>query len=502
MLFKHSKHSAEVKASGKTGIHILILIVLGFAVYSNVLSNGFIGDDHVKVEKNLFYRSLVNLPHLFDSSYLAYQNDYFYKDPPYFSSGEVSYRPMISLFYFMDYQIWHENPFGWHLDSILLHILNVVLVYIFVSMILRSEKIGLLSAVLFCVHPIQAEVVNAISYRHAMLDAFFVLWAFIFYIKGKEVSPKWGRALYVLSVVCYFLGVFSRESAVVFPVMLFLYDYFILGKKDVLLPREFFRRYIWFYVVTVFFLFIYFFVFPNTALPDNQLLGGSLGWHVLSIALNFFRYLFWLIFPMFVNVIPPLYAPDISHTPFKETIICCLSFLAFVVLAVQCFRIEKKVLLFLLWFIVFFIPVSNVIPLANPVAHRFMYLPSIGVCVLGGIFFEKILCEFRRLGYVLIVAMVLMSCSMTFSINMLWKNELRLFLALVRLYPENKKSHEVLGMAYFNLGLYQEAKTYLRKALEMGSTDPRMQKELKMIADKETESKNPSGSLEQGGVGQ
>ncbi len=498
MLFKHS---AEVKASGKTGINVLILIVLGFAVYSNVLSNGFIGDDHVVIEKNLFYRSWNNWPHLFDKTYLSHQGDYFYKEPPYFSSGAVSYRPMISLFYFLDFHLWQDNPFGWHLDSILLHILNVVLVYFLGSMILRNAKVGLLSAVLFCVHPIQSEVVNAISYRHGMLDAFFVLGAFIFYIKGKEVSQKWGQVLYVLSVVCYFLGVFSRESAVVFPIMLFLYDYFILGQKEVLQPVEFFRRYIWFYVVMAFFLFIYFFVFPNTALPDNQLLGGSLGLHVLSIVLNFFRYLFWLIFPMFVNVIPPLYAPDFTNTPFKEIIICCMSFLAFVVLAVQCLKIEKKALLFLLWFFVFFIPVSNVIPLANPVAHRFMYLPSIGVCVLGGIFFERVLCEFRKLGYVLIVGMVLMSCSMTFSINMLWKNELRLFLALVRLYPENKKSHEVLGMAYFNLGLYQEAKTYLRKALEMGSTDPRMQKELKVITDKETELKNPSGPLEQG-VGQ
>jgi len=40
--------------------------------------------------------------------------------------------------------------------------------------------------------------------------------------------------------------------------------------------------------------------------------------------------------------------------------------------------------------LIFYIPVSNIIPLANPVGYRFMYLPSLGILTLEAVFLFKI----------------------------------------------------------------------------------------------------------------
>ncbi len=463
---------------------IVLLILMGGAVYYNSLFNGFVSDDHIVIEKNLFYKSWNNLPRLFDNSYLAHQNDYFIKEPPYDSSGAVSYRPMISLFYFLDYHFWQENPFGWHLDSVVLHLINTLLLYYLVLLMLKNETTAFLTAVFFCVHPVQSEAVNVISYRHAMLDTFFVLLGLIFYVKASAAAQKRNMGCYVLSLLCYFFAVFSRESAVVFPFIVFLYDFFVLQQKEAINPRQFIRRYTLFYVVTLFFLYIYFFVFPNTALPENHLLGGALGVHALSIVMNFFRYLFWLLFPMFVNVVAPMYAPVVNQETLGQVIVNCLAFLTFIMLSIKCVRGEKKALFFSLWFVVFFLPISNVIPLANPVAQRFMYLPSIGICALAAIFSQQLLSEFKRLGTGLISFLILLLCGMTISLNMLWANDLRLFLTLTRLYPENLRSQEFLGMVYFNMGLDKEAEEHLQKALELGSQDPRMETIFKIMKER------------------
>ena len=94
--------------------------MVSVAVYYNSLSNGFVFDDWVVIVKNKHIADLKNsLPSFFSNSYFK------------IAGGEASYRPLTTLSYFLIHAFAGLNPFYYHLGSILLHAINVMLVYPF-----------------------------------------------------------------------------------------------------------------------------------------------------------------------------------------------------------------------------------------------------------------------------------------------------------------------------------------------------------------------------------
>ena len=141
--------SSEVKKNGeKTSstafVHICFIIILCLVAYFNSLFNQFTYDDNVIIVDNYLFRNLENLPRLFGSAYFNY-------------AQEVTYRPIVTISYLVDYIIWGLKPFGYHLTSLLLHILTAITVYFLLKVIvgdtymrllhLSETKVSLLKAV-------------------------------------------------------------------------------------------------------------------------------------------------------------------------------------------------------------------------------------------------------------------------------------------------------------------------------------------------------------------
>src|SRR3989339_2269897 len=92
------------------------IILISLLLYLNTLPNTFVYDDAYVITENYFIKSWGNLPKLFTKDYLPF-------------SGELSYRPVVTLTYFIDYAIWRLNPFGYHLTNVILHAINCFLLY-------------------------------------------------------------------------------------------------------------------------------------------------------------------------------------------------------------------------------------------------------------------------------------------------------------------------------------------------------------------------------------
>ncbi|MBI5750153.1 MAG: hypothetical protein HZA00_13630 [Nitrospinae bacterium] len=122
---------SEVRGSRQHHIlSISLILLISIAIYSNTLKNGFVYDDEVTVVNNTLIKNLDNLPKLFS------RTDYFA------TSGEMSYRPVVTLTYFIDYAIYGLKPYGYHLTNLLLHAMNGVLLYIFLTLcIAQSSKL-------------------------------------------------------------------------------------------------------------------------------------------------------------------------------------------------------------------------------------------------------------------------------------------------------------------------------------------------------------------------
>ncbi|MEJ2744689.1 MAG: hypothetical protein P8123_03245 [bacterium] len=134
---------------------LLLLVIVCFVVYGNSLLNDFTYDDKGMMDEEMFS----NVHDL--NSFLTM--DY------YRFSGEMTFRPLVTLTYFSDFIFWYFMPFGFHLTNLLWHVATVIVVYLLLRRFLKSPLPPLLGAIVFAIHPIQTEAVNSVGFRFLSL---------------------------------------------------------------------------------------------------------------------------------------------------------------------------------------------------------------------------------------------------------------------------------------------------------------------------------------------
>jgi protein O-mannosyl-transferase len=438
------------------GKHIILILVLGFLTFGNSLFNGFVGDDHVLIVDNSFYKSLSNFPRLFQSNYIFdAQNLLLAKDD--LGAGSVSYRPLDNATYFLDYFIWKLNPFGFHLTNMLIHLANMVLVYSLLVSLGLFSSVALFSSLLFGLHPIQSEAVCAIGYRADSIACLFVLLAMIFWVRSRP----W------LSILSYLCAVFCKESVLMFPLLILIYENFFKSQRR----YGFYQLVLW--SISLFYVYLYLFVFPNSALPNNQPLGETLSSHILGVLQIFSEYIVAFINPANIHLMPALYAPPVE-TSMKGIVVPILIFGLFL----SMLFIRKRLYLFLvLWFTIFYIPISNIIPLANPVAYRFMYLPSIGFLSLIAIFLNNLfkMAFLERfslsLRSILRNSVIVFCIVLTVLLNSLWHNTFLVTSVWLKYYPDSWKAQQIMGLLYFKEKSFEKAEKYFLQSIQMGGRE-------------------------------
>ncbi len=115
---KRETTAGETRTVSKrdSAAHVLLIAGLCLAVYGNTLGNGFVYDDVPVIEDNYAIRNPANLSVLFHRDYFRV-------------FGELSFRPVVTATYFLDYALWRLRPAGYHLTNFLLHTVNGILFY-------------------------------------------------------------------------------------------------------------------------------------------------------------------------------------------------------------------------------------------------------------------------------------------------------------------------------------------------------------------------------------
>ncbi|HEX5032535.1 MAG TPA: hypothetical protein VFX78_13880 [Candidatus Eisenbacteria bacterium] len=139
---------------------------------------------------------------------------------PYFSN----YLPLHLVSYMVDYSLWGLNPFGFHLQSVVLAALNAVLAFFVVRRLFGSFALGWVAALLYAVHPSHVEAVAWVSIRKDLLSTVFLLLTLILYdeaTQGRKLRVAW----YAASVATFLLGLWSKMSIVALPLFMLVVDY-------------------------------------------------------------------------------------------------------------------------------------------------------------------------------------------------------------------------------------------------------------------------------------
>ena len=147
-----------------------------------------------------------------------------------FTSIEAAnWHPLTWLSHALDYQLFALNPAGHHFDSVLIHALNAVLLFLLLEWVTKRVGPSLLVAALFALHPLNVESVAWVAERKNVLSTLFfflTIAAYAWYAR----KPEWQR--YLLVAALFAAGLMAKPMVITLPFVLLLLDYWPLERMQ------------------------------------------------------------------------------------------------------------------------------------------------------------------------------------------------------------------------------------------------------------------------------
>lgn len=436
---------------------VLVIVLFSIVIYANSLKNGFVYDDATTIVGNTFIKHLSNLPGLLSKEI-------------YFSqSGEMTYRPVVTFTYFLDYALYGLNPWGFHLTNILLHAINGILLYVFLTFIISpssSLKIkspfslttnqSLLISLLFVANPVLTEAVNAISFREDLLAFLFYIATLILYLKLRLSLISTHRLstiiIYLLSCFSYILALFSKEMAVTLPLVVCCYEWLYSYKENSFVSRILNPYNIVYMIITLIYFYFRFYFFSNPV--DMVIPEWGINERLFTLPLLLLYYFKITIFPISLSAGYDITPIKLFSSYFIIPFAAVASFLTGV------FLLRKRyhgVTFGALFFAITLLPVYNIIPIGNPFAERYLYLPVLGFACAGGLAIHRMVSLSERYRLFAIMSIVFMFAALTIQRNSIWKSEYSLWANTLEKAPNSARGHYGMGNAFVYRGMLDEA---------------------------------------------
>jgi protein O-mannosyl-transferase len=401
----------------------LLVLVVAFT-YASSIGHGYVWDDNLIIVHNPLLAHPGNLARLF-----------FSEDTAVGSTGY--YRPVTYLSFALDRALWGTNPAGFHLTNLVLQICSVLLFYAATAALFARQRLALVAALIFALHPVAGETVNFLSGgRNTLLAACFTLLALLCHLKNRRFS----------ALACFTVAIFSKEFALLLPVFLLGYDMrFSQEKFD-------YRRYIHYLAPIACYLAL-----RSFAVQQANFLGEMNLPDALLAPYLVLRYLLNLIAPFQLKVLYDVH-------PGALLSVASLAVLALLAGAVYSRRKSRELLCAACWFLLFLLPVINLIPLqqAALMADRYAYFSLMGFswglaalcCSFGG-----------RAATAAVIVLCAAYAGTDLQRNGIWENEARFFTRMTQDAPDRFDGYQNLGMMYYKRGEISRAVPYLTTAL-------------------------------------
>ncbi len=244
--------------------NIVILVILCSIVFFNSLFINLLEvDDYNSL---LHKKSGINLKEIITTN-------------TYGSNDGGNYRPIEVLSHKIDSFIYgYENPVGRHHTNFLVHILNVLLVYVLVSGITKNRTTSLIAASFFAVFIIHSYSLSPVSWISGRVDLFVTLFYLLSIILFIRYVSNGSILTFSFSLVAFYFSLLSKEMAVTLPFVIVIYSWLFIDKDKVErdINHRTFERILWIAIAGGVLIFISAFIItPSffTALfsPDKNL---------------------------------------------------------------------------------------------------------------------------------------------------------------------------------------------------------------------------------------
>lgn len=484
-------------------LYAAAVFILTFTVFSFSLSGEFLDwDDSLNFVLNENYRGLAweNLKWMFTTFHMNH------------------YQPLAWLTLGIDYCLWGMNPFGYHLTAIILHSFNSVLFFLlclvfFKSMPSDAGSHGLfpnnnsenmmlwpafMAAVFFAWHPLRAESVSWITERRDLLCGFFYLSSLLAYFKyaafekeyaeqtGKALPENTGNKMFIISLLLFLCGLFSKSMAIILPPVLVLLDFYPLRRfcyekhgsiKESFISflknnRKIILEKIPFFLLAFIFGLIAYFGAGKSA--------GQPSYYEPSILKGIYAYGFYVL-----KTILPLGLIPVYPMPERWAVPIIFSSVFFIAATWGAWQLRKKqpVFLFALaYYIITLFPVCGILNGApQPASDRYTYLPMLSIAILFGYLCgnadalfknkEKFFNFPKFLVRALFMSVPFLFAGLSFFQQKIWADSEALWLHALEYNKKCDIAWNNLANAQYKNRNFGAALLYLGKALELKPDD-------------------------------
>lgn len=447
-----------------------VVALLALAACVTSIGHDFTFDDRYVILSNGHVHQLKNLWRLFGQTYWP------------LDLGGDGYRPMVMSLFTIQWAAGGGAPWVFHLGNILLAVMAALAVY-WCAVAILPRTAALVAAALFAVHPVHVEVTGNVVGQSELLVAIFLCLAMGLYLRARREGPLRPRTIAAI-IGLYILGLLSKEHAIVLPLLVLAAELTVLSGPD-WQPRT--KEIRVFGLLLVLVSFAHLFVLEKihgdiagfVAYPAFQYLHMTALDRAGTMALLLPRIARLLVFPTHLrgdyspSDIPLSQGFDVLQLP---GIFICVALVMLVVV----FRRRSPVASFgLLWLIIAFLPVSNLlVPTGFVIAERTLFFPSVGVVLVAGAIVAHLLTvEAPRQRVMLASAvglLLVLGLGRSIDRQRVWKNNDVFFDVLVRDAPDSYRAHFLRGRVMRGEYRLAEMEAEYRRAVVLFPYDPKM----------------------------
>ena len=444
--------------SGSDFIYLIIvsaiLILVTFFTYRHSIRNGFTNwDDPTYVLENKHVKELS-----------PETVSYFFSHP-----SASNYHPLTMISLSIDYYYTRKpdikttdtldmDASRFHTTNIILHILNVVLVFFFIWLLSgRRILTGAIVALLFAIHPMHVESVAWIAERKDVLYTFFFLGGLISYLYYLRRN----RILYFIGAgILFLLSLLSKPAAVIFPLILLIIDYYLQRKFT-------FRTVI---EKSVLLLFSIGFGLTTYLIQSKDAIANfstfSVIQRLLFASYGFVMYIWKLLVPVNLSAFYPY--PNLTLSGYLPAIFYILP-LVVILLAGLTWYSTRYIRVIIFGILFYFISIMLVLQFISVgsalMSDRYSYVPSIGLFFVIGYYtdwlFRKKVKAFRILKYAAVLLLAIYSgilIKLSYNTVRVWENSATLWTDVIQ-------KNQYVEVAHKNRGNYYAGKNLTDLAL-------------------------------------
>ncbi|MBI4825474.1 MAG: tetratricopeptide repeat protein [Nitrospirae bacterium] len=391
--------------------------------------------------------------------------------------GLTTWHPLIFLSFAADYALWGLDPWGFHLTNNILHALNALLVFFLVFRVIAlaiPEKngegfnempliAGVVTALLFGLHPLRVEAVAWVTARKDVLYAFFYLLSMLAYLEYAS-SGSGKIRFYLASLILFAMSLMSKPMAVTLPVVLLILDFYplkrIFSGMGLNRIKVVAAEKVPFFLLTVLMSLIT--IWTNVSADASaKLQQYSLLERAFAAMRGYLFFIYKMILP--AGLIPYFTYPDKVNILSLEYLGAFILFSAITILSIFLLKRDKVYLSAWLYYGITLLPVIGILRIQGNFT-RFTYLPCLGPFLLVGLAAGSIYKKTNRrdLKTALVIAFLLLFALLaekTISQTRIWKDTITLWSYQIEHLPDR------VPMAYTNRGIAYDRAGDVQKAL-------------------------------------